>query len=80
MRRITTLACSTAMLAAAGWIATAHAQSAAPDTSAPAADSSAPPAADTSAPAEAPKPVKHHHAHKASSSPKAEGAMPRSKT
>jgi len=74
VRRITTLAFSTAMLAASGWIATAHAQAAAPDTSAP-AQSAAPdtsaPAADTGTPAAAP--AKHHHAmHKASKAPKAE--------
>jgi hypothetical protein len=72
VRRITTLAFSTAMLAASGWIATAHAQAAAPDTSAP-AQSAAPdtsaPAADTAAPA----PAKHRHAmHKSSKAPKAE--------
>ena len=61
MRRITTLAFSTAMLAASGWIATAHAQAAAPDTSAP---------ADTSTPA--PKPAKHHHMMHKSMAPKAE--------
>jgi hypothetical protein len=54
------------MLAASGWIANAHAQAAAPDTSAPAA-------ADTSTPAAAPAPAKHHHMmHKASMAPKAE--------
>jgi hypothetical protein len=65
VRRITTLACSTAMLAAAGWLTSAHAQAAAPDTSAPAAD--------TSTPAAAPAPAKHHHMmHKSSMAPKAE--------
>ena len=76
MRRITTLACSTAILAATGWIASAHAQAAAPDASAP-AQSAAPdnsaPAADSSTPAAAPAPAKHHHTmHKSSKAPKAE--------
>jgi hypothetical protein len=84
VRRITTIAFSTAMLATAGWIAGAHAQptppaqsapAAPPDTSAPAQsaapDTSAP--ADNSAPAEAPKPAKHHHMmHKSSKASKAE--------
>jgi hypothetical protein len=53
------------MLAVAGWLTSAHAQAAAPDTSAPAAD--------TSTPAAAPAPAKHHHMmHKASKAPKAE--------
>jgi hypothetical protein len=66
VRRITTLACSTAMLAATGWIASAHAQAAAPDTSAPAAT-------DTSTPAAAPAPAKHHHmTHKTGMAPKPE--------
>jgi hypothetical protein len=62
------------MLAAAGWIASAHAQATPPDTSAPAAtDSNAPAATDTSTPAEAPKPAKHHHmTHKTGMAPKAE--------
>ena len=81
MRRITTLAFSTAMLAAAGWIAGAHAQATPPAPAAPPAnsapaqsaapDTSAP--ADTSTPAAAPKATKHHHMmHKSSKAPKAE--------